>query len=117
MTQQQNLVWVAVIAGAFALFWLPVIVAAIRGTDPLGIVVLLTVLTPLCGATWFAAWYAAFALPRRLPAPPPRPAVPLWAAPPPWEDPTCLFGGVPPTDPAVVRLHRVSAGPGVSVWS
>jgi hypothetical protein len=95
MTMQQQLVWVAVIAGAILLFWLPVIIAAIRGTDPLWLVVLLTVLTPLGGVTWFGAWIAAFAFPRRQPASP-RPALPRQPALPPQEDPKCLYGGVPP---------------------
>jgi len=83
------MVWLAVIAGAIVLFWLPVIVAGIRGTDPLWMVILLTVLTPLGGVTWFGAWIAVFIFPRNRPAPPRRPV------PPPWEDPRCLYGGVP----------------------
>jgi hypothetical protein len=95
----QQFVWIAVIAGAIVLFWLPVITAAIRGTDPLKIVVLLTVLTPLCGVTWFGAWIAVFALPGR------RPAAAHPAAMPSWEDPKCLYGGVPAGVPAAVS-HR-----------
>lgn len=63
-----QLVWVAVIGGAIVLFWLPVIIAAIRGTQPLGIVILLTLLTPLGGVTWFGAWLAVFMFPRSRPA-------------------------------------------------
>lgn len=101
MDAEGQLVWLAVIGGAFVLFWLPVIVAAIRGTDPLRIVVLLTVLTPLGGVTWFGAWFAAFAFPRKRPAPSHRPAPPPdpFKAPlAPSEDPRYLFGGVPPQD-------------------
>jgi hypothetical protein len=90
------MVWLAVIAGSIVLFWLPVIVAGIRRTDPLWIVILLTVLTPLGGVTWFGAWIAVFIFPRNRPAPPRRPAPPHRPAPPPSEDPRCLYGGVPP---------------------
>ena len=99
---QQQLVWAAVIVGAIVLFFLPVIIAAIRGTDPMWPVVLLTVLTPLGGVTWFAAWFAAFAFPRRRATPPHRPAPPRQFALPPQEDPRCLYGGVPPADTVVV---------------
>ena len=101
MSTEGQFVWVAVIVAAIVLFWLPVIVAAIRGTDALWIVILLTVLTPLGGVTWFGAWFAAFAFPRNRPTPPRRPAPPpdpFQAPLAPWEDPRYLFGGVPPQD-------------------
>jgi hypothetical protein len=60
-----------IVAGAIVLFFLPVIVAAARRTENMGLVVLLTVLGVGAGITWFAAWYAVFALP-------PRPAAPRY---------------------------------------
>jgi hypothetical protein len=106
------MVWAAVFVGAFVLFWLPVVAAAIRGTEPLWLVILLTVLTPLGGVTWFGAWILAFTLPRRRPAPPPRRALL------PQDDPRYLFGGVPPADTAAVVTRRaVGAGSGASAWS
>ena len=104
------MVWAVVIVGAIVLFCLPVLVAAIRGTDQLWLVVLLTLLTPLGGVTWVGAWIVALAFPRRRPAPARRSA-PLARE----DDPTCLFGGVPPADTVV--LARRPAGSGVSVWS
>jgi hypothetical protein len=98
---QQQLVWAAVIVGAIVLFFLPIIMAAVRGTDPIWLVALLTVLTPLGGVTWFAAWFVAFTFPRRRAAPPHRPTPPHQRALPPREDPRCLYGGVPPADTAV----------------
>jgi hypothetical protein len=97
-------VWVAVIGGAIFLFWLPVIIAAIRGTEPIGIVILLTLLTPLGGVTWFGAWIAAFMFPRRQPARARR-------ARPYWDDPRYLYGGVPytGTDAANVTRHQAGA--------
>ena len=41
--------------------WTPMIIAAIRGTERIGLVLLLTTLT---GVTWFVALGAAFILPR-----------------------------------------------------
>jgi hypothetical protein len=114
---QQQLVWAAVIVGAITLFCLPVIIAAIRGTDPIWPVALLTVLTPLGGVTWFAAWIAAFAFPRRRPAPPRRLAPPRQLGLPPQEDPRYLYGGVLPADTAVVSRHPAGGGSGVSAWS
>jgi len=106
------MVWAVVMVGAFVLFWLPVLVAAIRGTELLWLVVLLTVLTPLGGVTWFGAWIVAFAFPRRRPAPPRRPVLL------PQDDPRCLFGGAPPAETAAVVSRRaVGAGPGASAWS
>ena len=98
--QQQQFVWGVVIAGAIVGFFLPVIVAAIRGTDPMWPVVLLTLATGFTGVTWFAAWIAVFAFPRRRSAPPRRSAHPRQPALPPQDDPRCLYGGVPPADTA-----------------
>ncbi len=89
-----QLVWVAVIGGAIFLFWLPVIIAAIIGTEPIGIVILMTLLTPLGGVTWFGAWIAVFMFPRR-PARASR-ATQVSRARPYWDDPRYLYGGVPP---------------------
>ena len=75
------MVWLAVIVGAIVLFWLPVIVAGIRGTDPLWIVILLTLLTPLGGVTWFGAWIAVFIFPRQPARSPRRPAPPALKGP------------------------------------
>jgi hypothetical protein len=63
------LAWPAVILGAMILFWVPVIIAVIRGTERTGVVVLLTLLGLAGGFMWFAALVAAFILPRRLPPP------------------------------------------------
>lgn len=65
MGSSGSLVWLAVIPVAFALFWAPVIVAAARGTQQMGLVVLLTLLTLAVGVTWFAAWVAVIILPTR----------------------------------------------------
>jgi hypothetical protein len=92
----QQFAWVAVIAGVIVLFWLPVIVAVIRGTDPLWPVVVLTLLTPLFGVTWLAAWIPVIVFTRRRPATQPQSAP--QPAPPPWDDPRTLFGGVPSAD-------------------
>jgi hypothetical protein len=113
----QQLVWIAVIAGAIVLALLPIITAVIRGTEQIWIVVVLTMLTPLSGVTWFAAWWAAFALPRHRAAPQCRPAPPRQPALPPWDDPKCLYGGVPSADTAVVSRRQAGAEAGVSVWS
>jgi hypothetical protein len=105
------MVWALVFAGAFILLWLPVIAAMIRGTEPLWLVVLLTVLTAFTGVCWFVAWFMVFALPRRRPTPPPQPVLA------PQDDPECLFGVVPPAIPAVVSRRAVGAGSGASLPS
>ena len=105
------MVWALVFAGAFILFWLPLIAAMIRGTEPLWPVVLATVLTAFTGVCWFVAWIMVFALPRRQPAPPRRPVLAAQ------DDPECLFGGVPPAIPAGVSRRAVGAGSGASVSS
>ena len=75
------LVWPAVIAAAIVLFFTPLIIAAIRHAEPIGMVVLLTVLTLAGGVFWFGALYAAFALPRNKPARRRRPLQPYQASP------------------------------------
>jgi hypothetical protein len=70
-----DLAWTAVILGAFAVFWVPVIIAAVRQVDRIGLVVLFTLLgLGTGGVMWFAALLAAFILPRRWPSVPPRQA-------------------------------------------
>lgn len=59
-------VWLGVIAGAFLLFWSPVIVAAVRDIERMGLVVLLVLLgLGTGGVTWFASWIVVFRMPRR----------------------------------------------------
>jgi hypothetical protein len=101
-------VYVAVIAGAAVLFFLPSIIALIRGTDPLWIVLLLNVI-PL-GVTWIGAWLAVFMLPRATPVPV-RQALPVR------DDPKYLFGIVPPEDPAGASQHHDDARTGAPAWS
>lgn len=62
--------WIAVIALVAAGFWLPVLIAALRGTVHMGLVVTLTALALGTGVTWFAAMWAACTLPRARPAGP-----------------------------------------------
>lgn len=58
--------WLGVIAGAFLLFWSPVIVAAVRNIERMGLVVLLVLLAlGTGGVTWFASWILVFGMPRR----------------------------------------------------
>ena len=64
--------WLAVAALVAAGFWTPVIIAAARGTARIGLVILLTLLTPVTGVSWFGALFAACTLPRALPRPPRR---------------------------------------------
>jgi hypothetical protein len=69
---------VATVVWAIALFWSPVIVAAIRRAEPIGLVVL------LCFFFWFPAWIAAFCLdPRERPVRTGGPPYPRAAARPP----------------------------------
>lgn len=98
-----QLIYVAVIAGAAVLFFLPSIIAVIRGTDLLWIVILLNV------TTWLGAWVAVIMLPRKRPAPV-RHAVPIR------EDPRYLYGGLPPADPAGAGRHQDSGRAGAPVW-
>jgi hypothetical protein len=62
--------WITVIVLVAAGFWLPVLIAAVRGTVHIGLVVTLTVLALGTGVTWFAAMWAACTLPRARPAAP-----------------------------------------------
>jgi hypothetical protein len=94
-------VYVAVIVGAAVLFFLPSVIAVIRGTDPLWIVILLNVLP--FGFTWIGAWLAVFMLPRAMPAP----ARQVLAV---EDDPRYLFGVLPPEDPADASRDRARAG-------
>jgi hypothetical protein len=64
-----TLAWPAVILGAIILFWVPLIIAVIRGAERIGLVALLTILGLAGGVMWFAALVAAFILPRRTPPP------------------------------------------------
>ena len=97
-----QLVYLAVIAGAAVLFFLPVIVAALRGTEPLWLVVVMLL------AFWPAAWIAVFVLPGR-PSPARRgPERPYW------DDPRHLYGGVLPADPATASLRQDRARARVS---
>lgn len=58
--------WLGVIAGAFLLFWSPVIVAAVRDIERMGLVVMLVLLAlGTGGVTWFASWIVVFRMPRR----------------------------------------------------
>lgn len=66
----------AIAAGALVLFFLPVIVAAARRVEKMGLVILLTVLGVAGGVTWLASWIAVFGLPRRKPAAAQYPAAP-----------------------------------------
>jgi hypothetical protein len=86
-----------------------VIVAAIRGTEPTGIVILLTLLTPVGGVMWFGAWIAVFMFPRRRPERASRPN-PASRARPYWDDPRYLFGAIPYTDTADAARHQAAAG-------
>ena len=68
--------WLAAIAAALALFAATVI-AAVRGAENIGLVVLLSVLgLGTGGVTWAAAFIVAFTLPRSRPRPPRYPSAP-----------------------------------------
>ena len=68
----QSLAWLGVVAAVLIVLAAPVLIAAIRGAEPISLVILLTVLALGTGpVTWVPALIAAFALPRlpaRLPA-------------------------------------------------
>jgi len=69
--------WLAAIAAALALFAAPVLIAAVRRAEKIGLVVLLCVLgLGTGGVTWAAAFIVAFTLPRSRPRPPRYPSAP-----------------------------------------
>lgn len=57
------LFWIALITGRLALYVLPSVIAAIRGVEGLGWIIVINLLPT--GIGWFAALIAALALPRR----------------------------------------------------
>lgn len=61
------LFWVALIMALLALYILPALIAAIRGTENLGWIIVINLLPT--GIGWLAALIAALALPRREPRP------------------------------------------------
>jgi hypothetical protein len=64
----QSLAWLGVVAAVLVVLAAPVLIAVIRGAEPVGLVVLLTVLALGTGpVTWIPALIAAFALPRSRP--------------------------------------------------
>jgi len=64
----QSLAWLGVVAAVLIVLADPVLIAAIRGAEPISLVVLLTVLALGTGpVTWVPALIAAFALPRSCP--------------------------------------------------
>ncbi len=64
----QSLAWLGVVAAVLIVLAAPVLIAVIRGAEPVGLVVLLTVLALGTGpVTWVPALIAAFALPRSRP--------------------------------------------------
>jgi hypothetical protein len=69
LVSAQSLAWLGVVAAALIVFAAPVLIAVIRGAEPVGLVVLLTVLALGTGpVTWVPALIAAFALPRSRPS-------------------------------------------------
>ena len=63
------LAWPAVVLAVMVLFWVPLIIAVIRGAERIGLVALLSILGLAGGVMWLAALVAAFILPRRTPPP------------------------------------------------
>jgi hypothetical protein len=61
-----DLGWTALLLAGFAVFWLPVGIAAVRRIEKPGLVVLFTLLGLATGFMWFAALLAACILPRRV---------------------------------------------------
>ncbi len=57
------LFWIALIVGLLALYVLPSVIAAIRGVEGLGWIIVVNLLPT--GVGWLAALIAALALPRR----------------------------------------------------
>jgi hypothetical protein len=85
----QSLAWLGVVAAVLMVLAAPVLIAAIRGAEPISLVVLLTVLALGTGpVTWVPALIAAFALPpSRSPSVRNRRAAPRSGSPPasaPW---------------------------------
>ena len=62
--------WVMLIVGLFALYILPSVIAAIRGVEGLGWIIVINLLPT--GVGWLAALIAAVALPHRSRSPKPR---------------------------------------------
>ncbi len=60
--------WIALIIGLLALYILPSVIAAIRGVEGLGWIIVINLLPT--GVGWLAAFIAALCLPRRETAPP-----------------------------------------------
>jgi len=56
------LFWIALIVGLLALYVLPSVIAAVRGVEGLGWIIVINLLPT--GIGWFAALIAALALPR-----------------------------------------------------
>jgi hypothetical protein len=63
--------WIALILGLFGLYILPSVIAAIRGVEGLGWIIVINLLPT--GVGWFAALLGALMLPRRQPPPAPSP--------------------------------------------
>jgi Superinfection immunity protein len=61
------LFWIVVIFGLFGLYILPSVIAAIRGVEGLGWIIVINLLPT--GVGWFAALIGALMLPRREPLP------------------------------------------------
>jgi hypothetical protein len=109
MTQ---LAWPAVALAALFLFWLPVLVAAIRGAERIGMVVLATLLTILLPPAWFAALALAFRLPGK------KAVCRRGTFPPHLGSPAYWPGAVPPAGaPLVRRSARPAAGAGSPAWT
>ncbi len=71
-----DLAWLAAVLAAAGLFAAPVIIAAARRAEHIGLVVLLTALALGTGVTWVAALVVAFTLPAARPRAPRSPAAP-----------------------------------------
>jgi hypothetical protein len=101
-----QLAWPAVVLAAFVLFWAPLVIALIRGTERVSTVVLLTMLTLLIPPAWFAALAAPFVLPRKQASRPGRTVPPHLAARPGW------YPAGPQAGPAAARTRqdRTAAG-------
>ena len=63
--------WIALILVLFGLYILPSVIAAIRGVEGLGWIIVINLLPT--GIGWFAALIGALMLPRRQPPPVPSP--------------------------------------------